>query len=53
MLCGTNGSGEGFSAVDIYRCEGRPLVNDCVRVGINPSEIPLNPKVSLKPRIGG
>jgi hypothetical protein len=53
LLCGTNGSGEGFSAADIYRVEGRPLTNDGVRVNINPSDVPLSPKVSLKPRIGG
>jgi hypothetical protein len=52
VLCSTSGSGEGFSAADLYRISGRPLVNDGVRVGTNPATVTLNPLVSLKPRIG-
>ena len=39
---GTNGSGEGYSAADLYRCEGHPLVNDNVRNDLNPSTVPLS-----------
>lgn len=53
VFCGTQGSGEGFSAVDLYRLSGRPLGNDGVRLNIDPSAIVLGHKVSLKPRIGG
>lgn len=52
LLVGTNGSGEGFSAADLYRIEGRPLVNDGVRQGVNPSEVNLVPTTSLKPKLG-
>lgn len=47
LLSGTNGSGEGFSAVDLYRVEGRPLVVDNVRVEIDPSSIVLSKAVPL------
>lgn len=53
VFCGTQGSGEGFSAVDLYHLSGRPLANDGVRLNIDPSTIVLGHKVSLKPRIGG
>lgn len=53
MICGTNGSGEGFSAADLFRISGRPLVTDGVRIGVTPSTIQLNPPVSYKPRLGG
>ncbi len=38
---GTNGSWEGYSAADLYRIEGRPLINDNVRPEIDPSAIDL------------
>ena len=41
-IIGTNGSYEGYSAADLYRCEGHPLVNDNVRNDLNPSTIPLS-----------
>lgn len=53
VLCGTNGSAEGFSAADLYRIPGHPLVNDHVRLNITPTSIALSNKVSYKPRLGG
>lgn len=53
VFCGTQGSGEGFGAADLYRLSGRPLTNDGVRLNIDPSAIVLGHKVSLKPRLGG
>lgn len=47
-LCGTSGSGEGFSAADLYRIEGHPLVKGSSRVKNNPVLVPLAPKTSLK-----
>jgi hypothetical protein len=47
ILSGTNGTGEGFSAVDLYRVEGRPLAVDHVRVEVDPSSITLSKKVPL------
>lgn len=47
ILSGTNGTGEGFSAVDLYRIEGRPLAVDNVRVEIDPSTVTLSKKVPL------
>ena len=38
----TVGTGEGDGAVDYYRIEGHPLVNDNVRVSVDPSTIPLS-----------
>ena len=37
----TSGLGEGNAALDYYRIEGHPLVNDNTRVNIDPSTIPL------------
>ncbi len=53
VFCGTQGSGEGFSAADLYRISGRPLTNDGVRINVDPSSIVLGRKVSLKPKFGG
>lgn len=47
ILSGTNGTGEGFSAVDLYHIEGRPIMVDNVRVEIDPSSITLSKKVPL------
>jgi hypothetical protein len=41
VIIGTNGSFEGYSAADLYRCEGHPLLNDNVRNDLDPSTIPL------------
>lgn len=42
VFVGTNGSGEGGSAVDLYRIEGHPLLVDNVRVDVNPNTIVLS-----------
>jgi hypothetical protein len=44
VIIGTNGSFEGYSAADLYRCEGHPLLNDNVRNDLDPSTIPLAPR---------
>lgn len=41
VAIGTNGTFEGYSAADLYRIEGRPLVCDNVRLSVNPSSIVL------------
>jgi hypothetical protein len=46
VLCGTNGSGEGYSAADLYHIQGRPLVRDNVRINVAPSAISLSKKIS-------
>lgn len=38
---GSAGSGEGFSAADLYRISGHPLTNDSARSSIDPLEITL------------
>jgi hypothetical protein len=40
-ICGTNGSYEGYSAADLYRIEGHPLLVDNTRDDLNPSTIVL------------
>lgn len=47
LLNGTNGSAEGYSAADIYRLEGRPLLRDNVRLDIDPSDIVLSRKIGI------
>jgi hypothetical protein len=47
VLIGTNGSGEGASAADLYRIEGHPLVSNHVRYDVNPSSINLPNRVTL------
>jgi hypothetical protein len=42
VLIGTNGTGEGYSAADLYRIEGHPLVRNNVRVNLDPATIPLS-----------
>jgi hypothetical protein len=41
ITIGTNGDGEGYSAADLYRIDGHPLVRNNVRVNIDPSTIQL------------
>lgn len=53
VFCGTQGSGEGFSAADLYRIAGRPLTHDGGPLTLDPSTLVLGHKVSLKPRLGG
>jgi hypothetical protein len=43
-IIGTNGSYEGYSAADLYRIEGHPLMNDNVRNDLDPNAIPLSPR---------
>ena len=42
-ICGTNGSYEGYSAADLYRISGHPLLVDNVRNDLNPATILLAP----------
>lgn len=46
VLLGTNGTGEGSGAVDIYRIPGHPMVVDNVRTEIDPSDITLSRRSS-------
>lgn len=41
VLIGTNGTREGYSAADLYRIEGHPLVANHVRYDVDPSTITL------------
>ena len=41
VMIGTNGTMEGYSAADLYRIEGRPLMVDNVRLDIDPNTITL------------
>lgn len=43
-IIGTNGTAEGYSAVDLYRIEGHPLVSNYVRYEVEPSTIQLSNK---------
>jgi len=45
ILIGTNGDGEGYSAADLYRIEGHPMVSNNVKMLIDPSTIQLARKV--------
>jgi acyl-CoA synthetase (NDP forming) len=45
IAIGTNGTGEGYTAADLYRIDGHPLVSDNVRMIIDPSTIPLSKRV--------
>jgi len=40
-LIGTNGSGEGYAAADVYRIEGHPLIRSHGRYFVDPSTITL------------
>ena len=42
VVIGTNGLLEGYSAADLYRIEGHPLVKDNVNIDIDPATIPLS-----------
>lgn len=42
---GTNGTREGYSAADLYRIEGHPVVRDNVKIEVTPSDIVLTKKV--------
>lgn len=41
VLIGTNGTLEGYSAADLYRIEGHPLVANHVRYDVDPSSVVL------------
>jgi hypothetical protein len=45
----TTGAGEGYAAVDYYRIEGHPIMNDNVRANIDPATISLAPNI-IPPR---
>jgi hypothetical protein len=47
IVCGTNGSGEGLSAADLYRIEGHPIVKDNTMIEINPNVVTLARKISM------
>jgi len=46
-LIGTNGTGEGDSAADLYRIEGHPLVKDNVRVDTDPNTVTLSRSITF------
>ena len=41
ITIGTNGAGEGYSAADLYRIDGHPLVRNNVHMQVNPDSIAL------------
>jgi len=41
ITIGTNGTGEGYSAADLYRIEGHPLVRNNVHMQVDPASIVL------------
>jgi hypothetical protein len=42
ITIGTSGAGEGYSAADLFRIEGHPLVRDNVHMQVDPSAIVLS-----------
>lgn len=42
---GTNGTGEGYSAAELYRIEGHPLLNHNIKLEIDPTTITLTRRV--------
>lgn len=48
LVIGTNGSYEGWSAADLYRIDGRPLVNGS-KTTLDPSTISLTPVINRRP----
>lgn len=42
VTIGTNGAGEGYSAADLYRIEGHPLMRNNVRQQVDPATIQLS-----------
>jgi hypothetical protein len=44
ILIGTNGAGEGYSAADLYRIGGHPMIRDNIRMNIDPATIQLSRK---------
>lgn len=45
-IIGTNGTGEGSAAADLYRIEGHPILTNNVRYDVDPSTIVLPPEAS-------
>lgn len=43
----TNGTGEGISAADLYRIEGRPLLSNHIKYDLDPTSITLSNKTIL------
>jgi len=52
-IIGTSGSWEGYSAADLYRLDGHPLVNDHVRLDLDPGEVALSRKIPWQAFAGG
>ena len=48
VVIGTNGTGEGISAADMYRLEGRPLLRDNAHYTIDPSAIALSTRFDVQ-----
>jgi hypothetical protein len=46
-MIGTNGTGEGLSAADLYRIDGHPLVADHVRMDLDPNNVKLSNRVLI------
>jgi hypothetical protein len=42
ITIGTNGTGEGYAAADIYRIDGHPMVRDNIRLFLDPTTITLS-----------
>lgn len=47
VAIGTNGTGEGYSATDLYRIEGHPIIANNVKYEVNPNTIVLPNKQSI------
>jgi hypothetical protein len=47
VQCSTSGSGESYSAADVYRIPGHPLTNDSARPMVDPATITLARKSDL------
>ncbi len=47
IFVGTNGTGEGYSAVDLYRISGHPMEVDNIRFNVDPSTINLAKKSTI------
>jgi len=41
VQCGSAGTGEGYSAADLYRLPGHPLTNDSARTTTDPADVQL------------
>ena len=48
VVLGTNGTGEGISAADLYRLEGRPLLRDHAHYNVDPTTIKLSTRFDVQ-----